>query len=418
MIRFRPGAAAFLDVAALGLTQIIGYGTLYYSFGILAPAMARDLGWPQEWVFGALSAALLIGGLVAPRTGRWIDRFGAGRVMAAGSLAAAAALVVCALAPSGPVFFAGLVAIEVASTFVQYGAAFPLLVQRHPDTAPRRIVHLTLIAGFASTLFWPLTTALHAFLDWRTVYLVFAGLNLGLALPIHLWLARPRRGAGRSEEPGPAAVLPAAAGSLPVGARRRGFLLMATAFALQSFAGSALLVHMLPILGALGLGLAGVTVGALFGPAQVASRLINMLFGRDLSQRALAMISAGLMAAALVVLTATAPSFVGAAVFAVLFGMGSGLQSLVGGTLPLALFGAAGYGAQQGRVTSIRLVVGAAAPFAFALMIERIGPAPALGVCALACGGALAAFAAIARLLPRPAVPDHAALTGSLAAPE
>ena len=84
----RSDVRAWSDIAALGLTQIIGYGTLYYSFGILAPAMARDLGWPEEWVFGALSIALLTGGLIAPWSGRWIDRFGAGRVMTAGSVTA------------------------------------------------------------------------------------------------------------------------------------------------------------------------------------------------------------------------------------------------------------------------------------------------------------------------------------------
>ena len=108
------------DILALGVSQIVGYGTLYYSFGILAPAMARDIEWPVEWVFGALSAALLAGGLIAPWTGRWLDRFGARRVMAAGSGAAATALVAAAFAPAAAPFVIALVAIEVASTFVQY----------------------------------------------------------------------------------------------------------------------------------------------------------------------------------------------------------------------------------------------------------------------------------------------------------
>ncbi|TIW43264.1 MAG: MFS transporter, partial [Mesorhizobium sp.] len=90
-----PAAALW----ALGLTQIIGYGTLYYSFSILVPSIALEFAWPEQWVFGALSASLLVGGLFAPTAGRWADRFGAGRVMTFGSLAAAAALVACALAP-------------------------------------------------------------------------------------------------------------------------------------------------------------------------------------------------------------------------------------------------------------------------------------------------------------------------------
>lgn len=305
----REARGASADIAALGVSQIVGYGTLYYSFGILAPAMARDVGWPTEWVFGALSAALLAGGLVAPWTGRWLDRFGAGRVMAAGSVAAAAALMAAALAPAAPAFVLALVAIEVASTFVQYGAAFPLLVQRHPGTAQRSILYLTLLAGFASTLFWPLTTWLHGTMSWREVYLVFAAMNLAVCLPIHLWLAhRPKTVLLLTTGAEPVASVVPAKGLVPPPLRSRAFLLMGVAFAFQSLVVSSVLVHMLPILSALGLGLAGVVVSAVFGPAQVAGRFTLMVFGRNLSPLALAAISAALLPASLVLLAATAPS--------------------------------------------------------------------------------------------------------------
>ncbi|MBB3938064.1 arsenite efflux MFS transporter ArsK [Aureimonas phyllosphaerae] len=390
---------AWADIAALGVSQIVGYGTLYYSFGTLAPAMAHDVGWPVEWVFGALSAALLAGGLVAPWTGRWLDRFGAGRVMAVGSLAAATALVAAALAPAAPAFVLALVAIEVASTFVQYGAAFPLLVQRHPATAQRSILYLTLIAGFASTLFWPLTTWLHAALSWQAVYLVFAALNLVICLPIHLWLARrPKTMPLTPDAAKPLAPPVPVKGLIPPALRGRAFLLMGLGFACQSLVVSSVLIHMLPILTALGLGLAGVMVSAVFGPAQVAGRFTLMVFGRDLSPLALAVISAALLPASLVLLAATAPSTAGAAVFAALFGLGNGLYSIVGGTLPLALFGADGYGALQGRVTSIRLVVGSIAPFAFALAADGLGTQGGLLIAAFVGCGAIVAFATVGLL--------------------
>ena len=177
-------------VWALGLTQIIGYGTLVYSFAILAPAMAAELALPESWVFGALSVALFLGSLLAPTAGRLADRHGAGRMMSWGSLVAALALTACALAPERYSFVAALIAMELASCFVLYAAAFVAIVQIGPVGAQRSITHLTLIAGFASTLFWPLTTALHAHFDWREVYLIFAATNLLLCLPIHAWLGR------------------------------------------------------------------------------------------------------------------------------------------------------------------------------------------------------------------------------------
>jgi MFS family permease len=389
-------------VAALGLTQIIGYGTLYYSFSILAPAMARDLAWPVEWVFGALSIALLLGGLTAPIAGRWIDAYGAGRVMAIGSAAAAAALAAFSLSPGRTVFVLVLITIEVASTLVQYSAAFALLVQRQPDAAQRNITYLTLIAGFASTIFWPITTALHAYLSWQQVYLIFAVLNLFVCLPIHYWLALPMRlEAGPETLATPHQAAAPAEGKLPLAARRNAFLLMAVAFAFQSFVSAAILVHMLPMLGALGLGVAGVTVGTLFGPAQVMSRFINMLFGRNLPQLALAIISAVLFPAAIAVLVVTAPSFMGALAFAVVFGLGSGLYSIVGGTLPLSLFGSAGYGARQGQLMAVRLIVSSAAPFAFAMLMEKVGVKLALTATALSGCGAVLAFTAIGLMTRR-----------------
>lgn len=361
-------------IVALGITQIIAYGTLYYSFSILAPDMAKDLGWSKEWVFAALSAALLVGGLVAPWFGRMIDRHGAGRMMTAGSLVAAAALVACAAAPNAAFFVAALVGVEIASNLVQYSAAFALLVQFGPRTAPRSITYLTLIGGFASTIFWPITTALHHHFTWQEIYLIFAGLNLIICAPLHGWLSR---GLTLSRIQAKAASM-SVAGRLPPEHRRAGFALMVAGFASQSLVAAAILVHMVPLLAGLGLGASAAIVGSLFGPSQVLSRLINMVFARNLSPIILAVIAAALMPLAIIALALTAPSVLGAIAFAILFGLGNGLLSIVLGTLPLHLFGSEGYGKLQGNVNLTRLVVSAIAPFALALGMAEAGVIPSL----------------------------------------
>lgn len=331
--------APALVIWALGLTQIIGYGTLYYSFSALAPSMALDFGWSEEWVYGALSASLLMSGLVAPISGSWADRFGAARVMVWGSIAAALSLVACAMAPNGVTFVAGLVAMEVSSGFVLYTTAFAALAQIAGQGAQRSITHLTLIAGFASTIFWPLTAMLHEFLSWREVYLAFAVLTLAVCLPVHAWLVAQGKGAGAARLSETIEDMPL----VPPGQEQWAQIVMLLGFALLGFMSSAVLVHMIPMLASLGLGAAGVFVTTLFGPAQVLSRLINMQFGKGLSQPALGVVAASLMPLALIVLVTTAPLLPGAAAFALLFGLGSGLSSIVSGTLPLALFGRVGY---------------------------------------------------------------------------
>lgn len=380
-------------VWALGLTQIIGYGTLYYSFGTLAPDMARSFGWTEEWVFAALSVSLLASGLVSPISGRLADRFGAAQVMGFGSLVAALALGLSALAPDGVSFAIALLVTEIATCFVFYATAFTLLVQSAGSKAGRSITHLTLIAGFASTLFWPLTAWLQQHFDWREIYLMFAALNLLVCVPVHLLLAQHVRRAGPVRSAGEAEAVPAATVA-PV-QHKHAFALLILAFSLLSFVMSAVLVHMVPMLASLGLGAAGVFATALFGPAQVASRLINLQLGRGLSQPMLGVISAAVMPAGLLVLVLTAPLPAGAALFAVLFGVGTGLSSIVGGTLPLALFGPQGYGRRQGVLSSARLVVSALAPFAFSLLAGIGGPRASLWLFIATGVASTAAFLAI-----------------------
>ncbi len=384
----------------LGLTQIVGYGTLYYAFSILVPDIAREFGWTEQWVFGAFSASLLTGSLAAPTAGRLADHIGAGRLMAAGSAAAAVSLLLTALAPGPITFFLALALMQVVSATVLYSTAFVAIVQLGGGSAQKSIVHLTLIAGFASTLFWPLTSWLHEWMTWRQVFLLYVLLNVLVCVPIHLWLARLSRGNTAVD------VAVTAAVSEPISAARGRagqlvFALMLIGFAVEGYALSAVLVHMVPLTLALGLGGFGLYVAALFGPAQVASRFINLLFGGGLSQTWLAVIAALLLPAGLMVLLPTSPWMVGAVLFALLTGLGSGLTSIVAGTLPLELFGKAGYGRRLGWCTSAKQFTSATAPFAMSASMAEMGVVPSLWVVACIALIGAAAFLAIPLVLRR-----------------
>jgi len=370
----RTSLSPLTIVWLLGITQILGYGTLYYSFSILAADIATTFEWPVAWIFGAFSLALLAGGLVSPFVGRYVDRFGAARIMVVGSVASAAALALIALAPSAPIFAAALIVVELVAPLVLYDTAFACLVQTVGADAGRRITHLTLIAGFASTLFWPLTSLLHASLDWRTIYGLFALTNLLLCLPIHMLLWKRTHRIVRSA--------PAADGASPApepqGAGRLVFVLMAIGFSVSGFTLSAVLTQMVPVLREVGLGTAAVLVSALFGPAQVLVRLANLVFGAGRHPLTLSIVVALLLPAAVAILGFTAPAIAGAILFAALFGFGSGLKSIVQGTLPLALFGSAGYGERLGHLAAARLVLASAAPFVMAFLMEAFGARTAL----------------------------------------
>lgn len=385
-------------VSALGVTQIIGYGTLYYSFSILAPGMAKDFGISVERVFAIFSVSLFIGGLSAPFIGRHMDGIGAATVMTLGSALAAFTLALCAWSPSVSLFALAIVLLEVSSGMVQYQAAFATLVESEPRTASRSITYLTLIGGFASTIFWPIAATLSGYLSWREIYLVFAALNLIVCMPLHYWIRRDGRRGSKLDGTRTHEVV---AGALEPQARRRSMLLVSLAFSLSGFSLAAILAHMVPMLGAIGLGSAAVVIGSLFGPAQVMSRLINMVFGKHLSPPALAIVSAALMVAGAVILGMSGDWLPGAVAFAICLGLGSGINSIAQGSLPLYLFGSAGYGAITGKMAAARLATGATAPFAFAAAMNHFGTTISLFVIAALGTFGILAFGAVATSVRR-----------------
>jgi len=370
-----------LPVLALGATQIIGYGTIYYAFSLLAPHMAIAVGWSQAAVFGALSVGLLVGGLLGPDAGRMMDRHGAARLMAAGSLVAAALLALQSLAVTGWQLAAVIVALEAIGVIVLYDGAFALLSQFAGTSARRSITHLTLIAGFASSIFWPLTSVLLDHLDWRAVLLMFAALHACVCLPLHLLLARRRLPSAEPAARSAAASAPMREPEpVPASARRSAFWLIAIAFSLQAFITAAMGVHMVPAMQAMGLGEGALLAAALMGPSQVAIRLTDAMAWKGLHPLNVALVSSAALPLSLLVLLAGAPWLAAGIGLAVLFGIGQGLQSIVRGTVPLALFGAVGYGELLGRLGLVRVLFSAAAPVVFALLLESQGPRVALGV--------------------------------------
>lgn len=381
----------------LGVTQTIGYGSLYYAFGVLAAEMAADTGYSLTTVFGLFSLSLLTGGAAAPYAGRLLDRHHPGLAMASGSLAAALVLALWAAVPGKAAFAVLSVAVGVVSVLVLYEAAFVAAARLCPVNARRTITGITLIAGFASTIFWPLTSALAAYSSWRGVYLTYAGLNALVCIPLHLFLMRYRPAEAHEVSPDDVDDRTAGPRLRDPYLRRKAFMLLLVGFAANAFVISAVHLHLIGLLGGLGLGGSAALIGAFIGPSQVAGRLVEFVAGDRFSVFAVAILSAAALPLALVLLGAGAPVLAFALGFAVLFGIGQGLAYIVRGVLPLALFGTAGYGALTGKINAVRLFVSAAAPFLAAALFDRAG---AHWTIAMIAAVAVLSTLALARLVP------------------
>ncbi|HEX3633253.1 MAG TPA: MFS transporter [Casimicrobiaceae bacterium] len=355
-------STAWRLVPALGATQIVSWGTLYYSIAVLGASMRDELGISAAMLFGAYSLALLISALAAPFVGRAIDRHGGRAVMSAGSVSAALALFLIAHAHSTMALFLAWSVAGVAMAMTMYDAAFATLSQHTGASYRKALTALTLMGGLASTAFWPASLKGLEWFGWRDTLLIFAALELALCLPLHLIFIPPSTGAIDHGKAG------AAEGrGLPSARRRAAFIWLAAAFAFNGFIVSVLTVHLITILQGKGLSLAtAVWVGTFFGPMQVAGRLLEFAIGRRFAARSVGIAALSLLVVAVTVLLALNGQVALALLFAVLFGASNGVVTIVRGTVPAELFGRAGYGGTLGALAAPALFARAIAPFAFA----------------------------------------------------
>jgi hypothetical protein len=388
-----PAAARAPTVVALGLAQTLAWASSYYLPAILAAPIARDTGITVQAVFGAFSVALLVAAATGPQAGRLIDRHGGRGVLAASNVVFALGLAALAAAHGPAGVFAGWLLLGVGMGSGLYEAAFATLVRLFGGAARASITGVTLFAGFASTVGWPLSAALEARLGWRGTCLAWAAVHVAIALPLHASLPRAPPAAAAAT---PAAARPRASGLEAW--QRRAALLLALGFGLAWFVSTAMAAHLPRLLTAGGATLAAaVAVGSLVGPAQVGGRLLEFSWLRRfhplLSARAAALAHPAGAALVLGAGIGFAPAF------GLLHGAGNGILTIAMGTLPLAIFGADGYGRRQALLMVPGRLAQASAPWVFGLVVERAGLASLWLSSALM---ATAFLALLALPVPRP----------------
>jgi MFS family permease len=380
-------ARSTLTVAVMGTTQTLAWASSYYLPAILADPIASGLGVSKALFFGCFSASLLLQAALGPMIGRAIDRRGGRDVLVLSNLVLAGGLGWLALA-QGPAGLAGAwVLLGLGMALGLYDSAFATLTALFGREARAPITGITLIAGFASTVGWPLSALLNQQFGWRGACLGWAALNLFICLPMNrLLIPRPigpvRNAPAEEEPPAPA----------------NGMVVLALVFGAVGFVTGAMAAHLPRLLELAGASAtAAIAAASLMGPAQVAARLFE--FGvlkrlHPLVTTRLALLTHPLGAVFLGALGGPAAS-----VFALLHGAGNGLLTISRGTLPLALFGPVGYGLRTGVIVAPARVTTAAAPLLFGLLLDATGT----GALVVSAGLSLAALGALALLRPQPA---------------
>lgn len=374
-------------VAALSVTQLIGWGTTFYLPAVTGPAMARDLDVPLALVMAGPTLMLIVMAAISWPLGTIFERHGARPAMIAGSVAGAAGLAIMGLA-TGPLGYA------LAWTFIGLAGASALTTPAQIAVAEiagakaRQALGILILAGgLTSTVVWPLTGLLQAQYGWRATTLLFAAAMLVICTPLHgMALARRPRAATAGAR---------AATDEPTAIDRPRFVLFALSFAANGFVTWGFALTIIILFEANGLDHAGaLTAAAFIGVAQWAGRMLDVIVPKRGAGFRVSLAGAALFPLSLLVLMTTT-SFAGAVVFAVLYGIASGVTAVARATLPLQIFPAGVYARASARLAVPLNLAFASAPPAFAALMTSAGPHAALWV---ALATSIVAFAALLAL--------------------
>ena len=351
-------------ISGLGIAQIISWGSLFYAIGVLGPAMRRDLGVSELYLFSAFTAGLFVSGALAPVMGALIDRRGGRLVLSLGSALAIVALLTLAFAPNEYVMVAGWLLAGAAMSGCLYDPAFATLSQHTGPRYRKAVTGLTLFGGFASTVFWPLSHLLLEAWGWRTTFGIYAAMHLCLCLPIHQLLV-PKHSHLTQTEAKPKVD---AAGAPGLADPR--IVWLAGSFALATFIFGVIAVHLINLLTTAGLTPAqAVTISMLMGPMQVASRVIELGFSGRVRAVTFGLVTFGLMMLALLALINVEGFGIMSIAFVIAFGCGNGLLTIVRGSAPAELFGTQGLGAVLGYLSRAAFFAKAIAPASFSALL-------------------------------------------------
>jgi predicted MFS family arabinose efflux permease len=374
----RPQPNRGVVISALGVAQILAWGTSFYFPAVFAEPIVADTGWSLGWVVSGTTIGLLVAGLISPQVGRLIGTHGGRPVLLASSLLYAVGLAGIGLAPALPVYLAAWAVLGLGMGTGLYDAVFAALGKLYGREARMPITNLTLFGGFASTVCWPLSAFMIEHAGWRNACLIYAALHLFVSLPLQAAVVR-RQAAKTADAETPAG--DTARRDVPLANETALFAMLALVMSIGAGIGSIVIVHMMIFLQARGVDFAvAVTLGTLFGPAQVAARLGERLFGSRYHPIWTLVFSCALMAVGLLMLYGHFRILV---LVILLYGAGYGVSWIARGTLPLALFGPVRFPRLMGKVDFPSLIVQALAPSAGALLIERSGADATIGVLTL-----------------------------------
>lgn len=353
---------------ALATAQLVSWGAIYYAFSLFVVPMEHALGWGRTSTNAALSVGLLVSGLAAYPVGTWIDHGHGRAVMVLGSLLASAMLVIWSQTHTLAMLFVVWAGLGIAMAATLYDPVFAIITRSYPDSFRTKITLVTLVAGFASTAFIPLTQWLIDLLGWRHALLALAAINFCVCLPVHA-LAIHGNGARRAAAVDKAAVKAVNAASTRRALRSPVFWALAVCFTAYYVTFAALTFHLVPLMTGRHVPQSTILLTmALIGPAQVLARVLWFAFGRNVSPKMVGIAITTAFPVSVVILLIAGASPVLLIVFALVYGGANGMMTILRGTIVQDVMWTEGYGAINGMLSTPSNIAKGLAPISAAVI--------------------------------------------------
>ena len=376
LLRREPPYYGWYIALTLAITETVSYGALFYSFPVFIAPMEAEFGWSRGELSGAFSLSLLITGLIALPVGYWLDKHGARLLMTAGSIGATVMVLLWSQVNTFPEFIAVMALMGFFGAAILYEPAFAVIATWFAHKRGTAMAIVTFIAGFASTIFTPLSHALLEAFGWRQAILILA-IILGLiTIPLHALVLRRKPADLGLETDGEASAVSASESpnvSLRAVLRSRYFWLLTLAFSLSTLSISAVRIHFIPLLISVNIqpGSAALASGAI-GVMQVVGRMIFAPVERRFSSRTMAIGVLVLLTISLAtLLLGSAPFLI--ILFVALFGMAIGTHTLTRPLIVADTYGAAFYGRISSSMVIFLTLTGTTSPFAAGVIFDLFG---------------------------------------------
>ena len=364
--------------AVLAITETISYGVAFYAFGVFIKPMEAELGWTRGELSGAFSLLLLVGAVMAYPVGAWVDKHGARWLMTIGSILASLLVIAWSQVTNLTLFYLIFAGLGVCGALVWYEPAFAVIATWFVNRRGAALAVVTFTAGFASTIFLPLSDWLLNQFGWRDAVLILGILVAVTTIPLHALVLRRRPAdlglmpdGGKIDFAGRKSKSPALSVSDAV--HSRFFWVLTLGFALSGLAISAIRVHFIPLL--IDRGIDDTTAAAFagaIGMMQVAGRVVFAPLEARFNSRTMVIGVCSFLVIAMFLLLLPSSGFI-VVVFIGLFGMTIGAQTLARPAIVADVFGSTSYGRISSVMAIFLTLAATAAPFGAGVMYDRIG---------------------------------------------